>query len=408
MVKFAAATLGLTPCPQTPLLRKTDVGHTGGTFGFSSGLAYDFDKRRALVVLSNCRDDSIIDRLSVLLKGCPQAFRHDCRKLESRCAVLRSILRKRPRHPHSREGGRLMLQEWGKPRCEIFPQSETNFYNQLFDCRAAFDRASNSPGVNELVIGNPVKPTWRGVKILGSSSPFTEDDCQPRKDSDLQGVWQATLRPSWYWPFYALHPKLKMAELSPGAFRAELETIDKRPSHLPLTVAYHPPSVDISMLPFEATFHGKMNPACTSSHGLLEGKRPHNPHHLSASHSTSATKLSRFCRAGSRGKTSSTPSMSRNRRRDRRRSRSINQPRLLRIERADAVFRPLADDAVVLFVHRFNHRARAAADAVLALILALGSPADAVVHDGAVIVGQIADDPIRFRDPIVITARARA
>src|ERR1035438_6090770 len=82
--------------------------------------------------------------------------------------------------------------------------------------------------------------------------------------------------------------------------------------------------------------------------------------------------------------------------------RPINQPRPLRIERTDAIIRPLADDAVVLLVHRFNHRARAAADAVLAIGLAFGGPADTVMHDGVVIVGQAADNPICLRYPIVI------
>jgi prepilin-type N-terminal cleavage/methylation domain-containing protein len=85
---------------------------------------------------------------------------------------------------------------------------------------------------------------------------------------------------------------------------------------------------------------------------------------------------------------------------------SLRQARPFRIERADAVVRPLADDAVVFFVHGFNHRARAAADAVLALILALGSPANAVVHDGAVIVGQAADHPVCLGNPIVIRRAA--
>jgi hypothetical protein len=57
-----------------------------------------------------------------------------------------------------REDGRLMMRQWGKPRCEIFPQSETNFYNQLFDCRAEFARASSSTGADQLILGDPAKP----------------------------------------------------------------------------------------------------------------------------------------------------------------------------------------------------------------------------------------------------------
>ena len=35
-----------------------------------------------------------------------------------------------------------------------------------------------------------------------------------------------TLRP-WYWPIYAVHFKVRIAEPSPGAFRAEADSPDR-------------------------------------------------------------------------------------------------------------------------------------------------------------------------------------
>jgi hypothetical protein len=269
MLKLASATLGLTPCPLTPLLKQTEIGHEGATMGFNSLLAFDFEHRRALIVLSNCRDYGLLGRFGVLLKN--RSPKPPGTILVS-SNVYEQCVGDYFGKDHSfwkvwRDGGRLMIQERGKPRCEIFPQSETHFRNHLFDCEARFLCASNSTAVNELVIGDPAAPRWRGVKIPGSSSPLTEEECRLRKDSDLQGVWKATLRPSWYWPFHVLHLKLRIAELSPGAFRAELDSMDQGANGLPLTVVYKGPSVDMSMLPFQATFQGKINPACTQITG---------------------------------------------------------------------------------------------------------------------------------------------
>jgi len=70
------------------------------------------------------------------------------------------------------------------------------------------------------------------------------------------------------------------------------------------------------------------------------------------------------------------------------------------------VVRPLADDAVVFFIHGFNHGTGTVADAVHASVLALGSPADAVVHDGFVIVRQAGDEPVGLGNPVVVRCAA--
>jgi hypothetical protein len=279
MLKFASARLGLTPCPLTPLMKKTDGGHNGGTFGFSTMLAFDLKQRRALVVLSNCRDDGLMDHFWPLLKN-------QSPKPPRTAPVSAGVLDRYVGQYHAREdrirtvrreGGRLLLQEWGKPGCELFPQSETNFYNQLFDCRATFVRDDNAGQARELIIGDGANPRWRGVRIPGqilqpSASPLTESDCPPRKGSDLQGVWKATLRP-WYWPFFAMHLEVRVAEPSPGAFRAEADCPEQGAKGVPLGVVYNRPAVEVEVLSDDGSFQGRVNAAHTkvTGHWKQEG-----------------------------------------------------------------------------------------------------------------------------------------
>ena len=269
LLKLASATLGLTPCPLTPLMKKTNGGHNGGTFGFSTMLALDPKQRRALVVLSNCRDDDLVDRLRPLLKNQspkpPGAVTLGSAGLdlyvgqyyagEGRIRTVR------------RERDRLLLQEWGKPGCEIFPLSETSFYNELFDCRATFLRDGSTGRARELTIGG-----WRGARtafqvLPPSGTALTEADCPPRKDSDIQGVWKARLR-VWYWPFVSVRLKVRIAEPSPGVFRGEGDSPDQDANGLPLHVVYNRPVVDVLTLDGAGSFHGKLNRAHNKVSGL--------------------------------------------------------------------------------------------------------------------------------------------
>jgi hypothetical protein len=268
MLKFASAWLGLTPCPLKPLMKKTDGGHNGGTFGFCTLLAFDLKQRRALVVLSNCREDNLMEHFRPLLKN-------QSPKPPRTTPVSAGVLDRCVGQYHAREdrvrtvrceGDRLLLQEWGKPGCELFPQSETNFYNQLFDCRGTFVRDDNTGRAGELIIGG-----WRGVRIPGlilqpSDSPLTDGDCPPRKDSDLQGVWKATLRP-WYWPFFAMHLEVRVAEPSAGAFRAEADCPDQGAKGVPLGIVYNRPLVEVVILSGDGSFQGRVNPAHTKVAG---------------------------------------------------------------------------------------------------------------------------------------------
>jgi len=268
MLKFASARLGFTPCPLTPLMKKTNGGHNGGTFGFSTELAFDLKLRRALVVLANCRNDDVVTQLTPLLKEQspkPPGIVPLSREVGDQYVGQYFAGEGRIRSVR-REGDRLLLQELGQGSCELFPLSQTNFYNQLFDCRASFVRDNQTARASELVLGG-----WHGARLSGqilppSASPLTDQDCQPRAGSDLQGVWQGKLK-LWYWPFASLRLKVRVAEPSPGAYRAEGDSPDQGVKDEPLGIIYSPPNVKVFLLAQEGSFQGKLNPAHTKVTG---------------------------------------------------------------------------------------------------------------------------------------------
>jgi CubicO group peptidase (beta-lactamase class C family) len=272
LLKLASAKLGLTPCDQTPVVKRA-ANHNGGSYGFSTMLAFESKPRRALVVLSNCRGDDLMDHFYALMKNQSPKPPHTEPLSADSCDqfVVQYHSRDNRIKAVRRDGDRLLLQEWGKPGCELFPLSQTNFYNQLFDCRASFvgkDTKGNAP---ELLLGDAANPSWRGTRIPGqvlqpAAAPLTKNDCLPRKDSDLQGIWTATLRP-WYWPFYAVHVKVRIAEPSVRAFRAELNSPDLDAENLPLAVIYDPPRVNVFGFSGEGSFEGAVN----SSHTKVPG-----------------------------------------------------------------------------------------------------------------------------------------
>jgi serine-type D-Ala-D-Ala carboxypeptidase/endopeptidase len=269
LLKFASARLGFKPCPFMPLMKKTNVGHNGSTFGFSTELAFDLKHRRALVVLANCRNDDVVVQLASLLKAQSQkppgtvalstAAGDQCLgQYYSGSGFVRTV---------RREGGRLLLQEWGQGSCELFPLSQTNFYNQLFDCGVSFVQDKKTGQAGQLVVGG-----WHGARLQGqvlppALTPLTDRECQACAHSDLQGTWQAKLW-LWYWPFQSLSLKVRLAEPSPGAFRAEGDSSDQDVKGEPLGVIYSRPDVKVFLLSRDGSFQGKVNPSHTKVTGL--------------------------------------------------------------------------------------------------------------------------------------------
>jgi len=185
LLKFVSAYLGLTPSPLSSLMQKAEAlhslesgaklrfawfengpifEHNGGTTGYKSELAFDPQKRRGIVVLSNCANNSTIvpalwrpvldgrspkpadlapmdPALYDRYAGQYQTDKHDI------CTVRR-------------EGGRLMLQWIGQPgqrerypSFEVFPQSGSVFRNEFYGEQVMFFPAVDSQALR-LILTN--------------------------------------------------------------------------------------------------------------------------------------------------------------------------------------------------------------------------------------------------------------
>jgi hypothetical protein len=77
-----------------------------------------------------------------------------------------------------------------------------------------------------------------------------------------------TLRP-WFWPFWAHHGTIRIAEPSPGTFRAEFDYPEQNVNHQPLSVIYHAPDVELLLRSGEAMFKGKINGDHTKMKGQV-------------------------------------------------------------------------------------------------------------------------------------------
>ena len=134
--------------------------HGGGTDGFRTNLAFNPSTRRGCVILANCGASRIpVGMMGVILKGCSprpaETVRVDDKILDdylgqydleggASCTVRR-------------DDARLLLQVWlGRPRYpmpyptyEVFPQSQTVFFNQMWDSQVTFvrDRRGRATGM---------------------------------------------------------------------------------------------------------------------------------------------------------------------------------------------------------------------------------------------------------------------
>jgi len=178
LLKFISAYMGLTPSPLAALMEKakephslesgetqrlvwsgdgTVFEHSGLTFGFMSDLAFNPGKRRGIVILSNCANNGI-----AVASGLPLLEGRSAKP--PRTAPMDAALYDRYAGQYKtgkggicivrREGERLMFQ-WprdpGQPMryasFEMFPQSESVFYNNFWGNRAAFVRENGGQAV---------------------------------------------------------------------------------------------------------------------------------------------------------------------------------------------------------------------------------------------------------------------
>ena len=190
LLKFVAANLGLIPSPLTPLMKKLhavqqtssrprarlvwfeEAGvliHGGLVPGFRANLGFDPARRRGVVILANCSSSRVPPGLLMPLLDNrsprpPKVASIDQGLLDNYVGLYQfagptrsaSILFAQ------RIADRLVLQVWngqppypmGFPTFEVFPQSQTVFYNHLNGIRITFVRDAGGR-VNKLILNSP-------------------------------------------------------------------------------------------------------------------------------------------------------------------------------------------------------------------------------------------------------------
>jgi RNA polymerase sigma factor (sigma-70 family) len=87
-------------------------------------------------------------------------------------------------------------------------------------------------------------------------TPLTTADYTPKAGSDLQGAWDGTLT----YGNATLHLTLRIAELTPGTFRAELADPEQGAMNLPITsLTYQTPRLHFQLDSYAAAFDGEIN-----------------------------------------------------------------------------------------------------------------------------------------------------
>jgi hypothetical protein len=93
----------------------------------------------------------------------------------------------------------------------------------------------------------------RTVSPDAAPEPLAKGEYAPRTGSDLQGTWTGTLgmRP--------VRLAIKIAEPSPGTFRAELDNLSSSWLGQPVTVTYNSPEVKLQVASGAGMFQGEMH-----------------------------------------------------------------------------------------------------------------------------------------------------
>jgi len=171
LLKFVSANLGLTPSGLTPLMKQSravhrlpsglqvhlgwfangcNFSHGDDTLGYQADLRFDLQKKRGVVMLSNCTRTGIIDALEEpLMNG--QSLRPsgivpvDPGLLDSYVGQYQTG--NGAIYTARHEGQRFILRWIGHPgerspcfSFEVYPKSESVFWNKMWDTRATFVR----------------------------------------------------------------------------------------------------------------------------------------------------------------------------------------------------------------------------------------------------------------------------
>jgi CubicO group peptidase (beta-lactamase class C family)/DNA-directed RNA polymerase specialized sigma24 family protein len=307
MLKYVAANLGLKPSPLQRLMEETHairiphafdeadlampwwvyhrqaaelITHGGSTAGHKAFIGFDKAARRGVVLLSNREDNNEQAMLPLGLYLLHPPVTHPpavsvAPEILDSCIGLYEF----PRVPLvimavRRIGNGLTFQMLnGAVGRDWFPVSNHEFADPWSENRLRFTRGAGGRATAVFIRPHgSVLRAWRVSKHVPESlfqpipEPLDEKQCVPRPGSDLQGAWDLTAR-LWYWPFTTERAKLRVAELSPGLFRAEFDFPRFQAGNLPVEVIYHPPAVELITRSGAGMFKGKLKTDHTKMSG---------------------------------------------------------------------------------------------------------------------------------------------
>ncbi|HEV7927579.1 MAG TPA: serine hydrolase, partial [Verrucomicrobiae bacterium] len=208
LLKFVSACAGLTPSPLEPLLEKPEAPHalksgakvplawqsdgnffqhSGMTYGFTANVAFDRNRRRAVVMLANC--NSSLGFIQGRLGRAISAGRspEPARTVSLAPAMLNQyagLYRTDGGATYTvrREGAGLMVRPLNEPGERfrddgfgVFPQSASVLYNKLWDVDAVFSRAAGG-AAPRMTVAWP-KFTLEAVRVSNDIPP-TPDPIQ--------------------------------------------------------------------------------------------------------------------------------------------------------------------------------------------------------------------------------------
>jgi hypothetical protein len=298
MLKYLAAELGLTNSPLTPLMEKTHaiqiprgfddadlalpwciyhwdgaelITHGGLTAGQTAFVGFDKKIKRGVVVLANRNDahGQEVQPLGLFLL-CPSPTKPVPVKVAAETLDAYVGLYEFTDVPLGimivrRDGDRLNTRLLNSARGNWLPQSKTEFALDEGRCAIKFNRSLTGQMKVTFLFQNRV--VAHAVKVSNEApdsllqpmlQPLAAGECAPRPGSDLQGTWEGTLRP-WFWPFRVYRGVARIAEPSPGIFRAEFDNPEQQANNQPLSVIYHSPGVELVLRSGEGMFKGTLN-----------------------------------------------------------------------------------------------------------------------------------------------------
>jgi len=97
-----------------------------------------------------------------------------------------------------------------------------------------------------------LKRTTEADRVEG---PMAAAEYAPRRDSELQGAWEATFKIG----DTALRLNLRIGETTPGSFHAQLDSLDQGARNLPVnSLTYHQPSIHFELSAINSAFEGTL------------------------------------------------------------------------------------------------------------------------------------------------------